>query len=752
MRKKTSPKPLRARVVMSLSVFAALIVVITSMALYAHFERVSQNQIYAAERDSLIQASYSADVMVDYAKTIAMQIYYDKYISRLRLFGELDGTTLSNAMNALSNYKNLSSYLLSVYVFNARNNVFHTTVISAGGRIQPATSFFDTEVAEMASDFSKISTLVPFPRSIPLPADTDGTVRTVDGFTCVFYESRTSARPSSVVVVNMTETPIKKAISRLNTDTDRGTWIVDDLGRTVIGTFDIPMGRDLSGEDFVRKALSDEEDSGFFLTDIRGERHLVVHASYEALDWTYLRTIPYNRITEQIQGMKRNTLFLSGLILLLGLAASLVQSRTLYRPLEPMLEELERLRAVYRAADAGKRQTRLRGLLTGSLAAEAAVRDGYLPDMTTLHVLILVRIDRYRDFCSQNSEEDRAVWRFGILNVAAELLEGEGAALTIDMESDSLVLLLPIGDSSGGSAGERLSPTLRFLQEQVLAHLGISISLFGCGSGFGIGQVPRAYQRCVDLSGRRILLGHGCLVWEDDVGTHETSDTDEAGYTFPSAQDKRFFEAAAAGKVEEAVLLCSDILSGAAQSGPGFFQLALTHLAFSLGSVLDRIERYGGVSIPGSFDGFVSRLAELETHAEAVDSFRRMLQAVQESLALSRSDTHDRLTAEMASYLSLHLRDVNLSLQMLSERFGKSPAYLGALFARHMGKTVPEYLNEIRIREAERLLRETNASIGEIYSLCGYGNPQYFNKVFKKAHGVTPTAYRTAHLPRQAFR
>jgi AraC family transcriptional regulator len=49
-----------------------------------------------------------------------------------------------------------------------------------------------------------------------------------------------------------------------------------------------------------------------------------------------------------------------------------------------------------------------------------------------------------------------------------------------------------------------------------------------------------------------------------------------------------------------------------------------------------------------------------------------------------------------------------------------------------------------RVEQAKRRLGETNASIAEIATACGFANQEHLSRLFKRACGTTPAAYRKA--------
>ena len=99
------------------------------------------------------------------------------------------------------------------------------------------------------------------------------------------------------------------------------------------------------------------------------------------------------------------------------------------------------------------------------------------------------------------------------------------------------------------------------------------------------------------------------------------------------------------------------------------------------------------------------------------------------------------LAKEICSYLREHIYD-HVSLDELSARFHFGKVYLCDLFKENVGTTITAYHLDLKVGEAKRMLRESDASVAEISEALGFESPAYFSRRFKKQVGHPPQAFR----------
>lgn len=82
------------------------------------------------------------------------------------------------------------------------------------------------------------------------------------------------------------------------------------------------------------------------------------------------------------------------------------------------------------------------------------------------------------------------------------------------------------------------------------------------------------------------------------------------------------------------------------------------------------------------------------------------------------------------------------TIDALSARFDISPTVMKKCFRGVYGDPIYAYMKKYRLQVAERLLKETRATVGEIALQVGYQNPNKFTSAFCAEYGIPPTAYR----------
>ena len=128
---------------------------------------------------------------------------------------------------------------------------------------------------------------------------------------------------------------------------------------------------------------------------------------------------------------------------------------------------------------------------------------------------------------------------------------------------------------------------------------------------------------------------------------------------------------------------------------------------------------------------------------EELDAFRVLTDVYAKHISSARL-FHDRPTSvpEMIEQYLLQNFRQKITLHAISAHLHYSTVTLTESFRRAFGCTIMQRLCEIRMNEAEQLLKSSSLGINAISEQCGFGGIEYFSKCFKQRHGIPPGEWR----------
>lgn len=91
-------------------------------------------------------------------------------------------------------------------------------------------------------------------------------------------------------------------------------------------------------------------------------------------------------------------------------------------------------------------------------------------------------------------------------------------------------------------------------------------------------------------------------------------------------------------------------------------------------------------------------------------------------------------------------RNPALSNEDIAKHVGYHPYYVSNIVKKATGYTLRQYITNTRLKKSRNLLCSTNMDIAEIAVECGFNSATYFNRIFKKNIGITPSEYRKMHM------
>lgn len=731
---------LYSKILIYITLLIIFSIAISSFIQYINFRNDQLSQIYLSSRDSLSQVGYSANFMVESAKSTLVQMQSDSDISNILYYNEIDPTDLQKGLNKLTSYSNSMPFVQSIYLYNSFNDCFYTNFSSIIN--QKSSLFFDQEIVKVLSKDNYTYSFIPLARKIGQPDLFDKNGMSSNVFTFLFGDSANVNKSASLIVLNISELWVRKVIDSLDINSSGSVFITDDEGRIISSVYSKEILTSVSDKKYFRKIFQEKQPSGYFVENVDGKKSLIIYISNSKLNWKFIRIIPYNIVVKQLNNLAANTAIICMIILLIGLFASYVVSKRLYKPIGDIVSRLNSLSAESRKNFIPLKQEFLKNLLLRETPySQQTIFKNFSAYEINLKlenpiVLVLLQIDHFSDFCLKYNFNDRSLMKFGIMNAVTELSSLSFANETVEMGEDHIVLLLNTAVPPLGEEEKIINDVIKNIQSNVYKYLEISLSATVSTADNIMAGVNDSYLHALNASFRRVFCGHMCIIYSEETGK-------KLDYVYPYQKEKHLAAALTSGKIEDVKKYFKEIVN-TSLSAYTFSTLntTLLHITFSINMSVDTIVKSTGIPIDFNFNRFISELNSLETLQEIYIHFYKMFDFILERLEEKKSNKHDEIISSVKNIILENYMDQGLYLEKIADNINMSATYLGRLFKKNTLKSVADYINDVRMGKATYFLQTTDLPINDVAEKSGFSSSNYFYAIFKKEYGITPNEYR----------
>ena len=134
---------------------------------------------------------------------------------------------------------------------------------------------------------------------------------------------------------------------------------------------------------------------------------------------------------------------------------------------------------------------------------------------------------------------------------------------------------------------------------------------------------------------------------------------------------------------------------------------------------------------------------------DAVSDEGRFTKTLEQVLNFALEFRDSKMTGKYGSvilkakqFIEENYADQNTTLTSVAEAVCLSPNHFSTIFSQECKTTFIEYLTNVRLENAKRLMRETDMKGYDIAYECGFSDPHYFSYIFKKNTGLSPREYK----------
>lgn len=690
--------------------------------------------------------------------------------------GTLRGVAQVGTMNALGNTGNFSKLRTvegqmdqMIYANSSLSSIVlyldgADYVISSGEGVLPLSTLpADSPVAE----YRRGSSLTA---GRWVPRKTAGKERTEGRISYVYPLTSITADARGVMVVDLSE---ERFAGILNTPASgtvnaSATFLLDKEGNVVVHGGTNRFLQNLSADRSVAAVLRSSEKDGSFTSSDGEGKTLYVYAKDSSRGWTYISCYSFSVLMQKINEIDRTsflilvaaTVFsvLAALFFLLRMsrpltaAAKMLRGRkdlslgnaknemllvsTAFRQLARQQTELNELLS---RKEEDSRALFVMDLLKGSTVRRgggaAEVQDVFpCPDF----MVLLVSIDRYEELASRFTPGQREYFRVALLARYREVFGGAFTVRGVLYEDQTVALIL---NMACYDCRETPGTIRRFsvrLQKEMESEYGLSVSAAVGGVHEGAEGIRASLLEADEALKQRILTGYGSLnFWEERSAA-------KSGYFYPYEREKRIMNFIRAQNLEsvrgEVLLMTEEI-----RNTPGISYENILQIYNQLVGTAIRFLVENSVNIRSVFGNIFSVYREISA-LDTLDGMERYLGGFYEKIigCLCGRDSGGepaRYIDRIAAYIRLHYKS-EICFDEMAKSVGISYSYMRKIVRDETGKSLIDYVNSLRVREAKELLAETDESLQEISKAVGYNNVQSFSRFFKKFEGITPGDYR----------
>ncbi len=248
-------------------------------------------------------------------------------------------------------------------------------------------------------------------------------------------------------------------------------------------------------------------------------------------------------------------------------------------------------------------------------------------------------------------------------------------------------------------------------------------------------NISRSYEE--SLRAVNFLAGSG-FIHIMDVPTEAGSLSE-----YPQEKEKLLLDKAATGDTEVCIQAFNQIydwLFKEYPSSPRVIKIKLLEL-------MVLIQRLGcNYKIEGEeylkIGDYVEELLSIENPIELKVWCRERIEHVAQRISGTKETrVNSSLILKAIQFIKEHYRS-EITLEDISREVNISSHYFSKLFKDEVGENFIDYVTSMRIQKSKELLMENQLSIKEISFEIGYGDPNYFSRIFKKVVGISPTEYK----------
>jgi len=353
-------------------------------------------------------------------------------------------------------------------------------------------------------------------------------------------------------------------------------------------------------------------------------------------------------------------------------------------------------------------------------------------------IVALFYIEDYRAlFCDLNEKscDEEETVRFAIKNIMEELFGEKLHTIMLDVEDLTVAAILNHSYNNADKdvgfirkkAGEGLSLIRKKLKIRCFGAISTPVQ--------GTNMLPKAFSEAENVYEYR-----NTMEIDAEVLCYSEIDGADSIYNYSYEEENRLKNLIGTGSSEEAIFALHALFRENTEHKK-ISNEVLQCLKFSvLNAILQQVEQD---------EEFIKRLNPVQRLSDISkkSDIMLILESILREVCMyiknkKEAETQAQLGRKIKDYILQNYMSTSLNVNEIGNVFNMTPYYISKKFRDETGESLLECINAVRIEKAKILLKEGDKTIEQIANEVGYTNSVTFNRLFRKAEGISPGEYR----------
>ncbi len=768
------------RLLLTITILVVGSSLLTSFFLFYHSEQTVLESQFEATEKVLGQTKYNIDYIDQMITNMGLTLYNDPNVASLFYSRDLEAEEYYTSLQRLDRTVNSTTFLDSIMIYNSYADSFVSTRYYP---TDPRTAVHRDAIYAVIADYFKAGGINRETKWIPFRSGQNDKIEFFSFFLFDALPGQSATANQSTLILNVKTDWFFKNIQVINDLAVKGntTLVLDRKGQLLYPA----NGKGEAVQELIMHALAerdagsnrtdgsgDADQHGSFIAGKGADKAIVSHIRLEN-GWGIVTYQPYGAVLENIHQLRLTYIVFTAGFLLVFLLVSVYVAQLLYRPIENIVRRLgehvpddeprgkdeihymmrvydrvtEEMKLMKRKHDASRsvaNQYYLRMILNKSSTfsvpefAQIIEQYGLQIRPSGAKIVAALSIDDYdaRENRKRNAMDDN-VLLFAIGNIASEIIE-KAFMNEILEKSDGTFTLLISAESDGADAIAGIAALIREVQTVIHKFYKLSLTAAISESSPNHQDISLLVRAAEDALLYRIVYGRMALITPQMVARMSVDDDKQK----QAELDKKIVEAIHLEDASRFQAVLERWYDYAAEQEYDTIIHAVLHIAFLMKQTMKAVRAQMSVKLAHELNGLNRQILSEVTLSDIRDKLRHLFNTfLEEKTKETAEDRNEILVQTIKEIIRSNYRDVNLSLQSIADTLGMSDKYIGRQFKGYETISVAEYMMDVRLGHALKLLEETSLTVKEIIEQIGLVNESHFFRVFKKKFGATPREY-----------